>query len=157
MWPFASRQDVQEETNALRTEFASHFQTIQQSLISEIRNIPQPQLPAPTNSPEIVQLSKQIFDLQIQVKELVQIIHQLSATTASGTSKPIHEAIQARINAALMAINALGAEHANWLEEHQLSHSEIEQMIVVLQQKHQASAHHVFPPEQKDTEPIEQV
>jgi hypothetical protein len=154
MWPFASRKDVHEETTQLRSEFTEALKTMQQALTTEIR-----QRPATSSiSPDVVQLSKRLFDLEIQVKELVQIIHQLSATTASGTTKPIHEAIQARINLALAAINALGNEHANWLEQHRLTHDEIRLMLDQLQQKHQASAYHVFPPEeQKDSEPITQV
>lgn len=154
MWPFASRKDVHEETTQLRSEFTEALKTMQQILTTEIRQRPA----TPALSPDVVQLSKRLFDLELQVKELVQIIHQLSATTASGTAKPIHEAIQARINLALAAINALGNEHANWLEQHRLTHDEIRLMIDQLQQKHQASAHHVFPPEeQKDSEPITQV
>lgn len=160
MWPFVSKQDVQQETTQLRNEFNQSIQSLQLALISEIRNIhiplPPAQPPIPDVTPEIVQLSKRLFDLEMQVKVLVQIVQQLSATTASGTPKPIHEAIQAHINLALSAINALGNEHANWLDQHRVSHDEITLVIEQLQQKHQASAHHVFPPE-KETEPIEQV
>lgn len=153
MWPFASRQDVHSEVDALRNELSQTLQSIQSVLTTEIRQRP----PAPLVTPEITQLFKQIFDLQTQVKELVQVIHQLSATTSSGTSKPIHAAIQARINLALAAIHSLGNEHANWLEQHQVFHSEVQAVIADLQQKHQTSTHHVFPPseeKQANTEPI---
>jgi hypothetical protein len=155
MWPFASRKDVHEETTQLRSEFTEALKTMQQILTTEIR---QRSAIFPVSS-DTIQLSGRLFDLELQVKELVQIVQQLSATTASGTTKPIHETIQARINQALAAINALGNEHANWLEQHRLTHDEIGSMIDQLQQKHQASAHHVFPPpeDQKDAKPVTQV
>lgn len=122
MWPFASRKDVQEVTNALRTEFANHLQSMQHTIISEIHNIPQPQAPhiptIPDVSPEIVQLSKRVFDLQQQVNMLAQIINQFAMITPTGEQKQVHPAINDRIQIALRAVEAIGQTHATWLEDY---------------------------------------
>lgn len=164
MWPFASKQDVHQEVDQLR-----------QTLLTEIQQL---RVPAPVIPPDLYHVSgkldalqqqvqmlvnaqtpllARLDDLQQQIKVIESLVSQISAITPSGEQKPIHDAIRARITSALAAINDLGNVHADWLEQHRVSHDEVQAIIAELQQKHQASAHHVFPPEQKDTEPITQV
>ena len=177
MWPFSSRKDEHEEVDRLRTEFNGRIQTLEQNLVREIQQLQVSQEISQLHAEftrrmqeleqilaremkrlivpsELFQIPGKIEQLRKQVEDLTALVSQISSVQANGEQKPINRLIDARIKAALAAINELGDDHANWLEQQQTSLQEMQPVIEELQKRHKASVAHIFPPEERQTDAI---
>lgn len=148
MWPFASKDDVRRE-----------IQASQQSLIAELRQLIPP--PTPVTTPQQDYIVHQKLDrLQQQIEGLGRIVNQTMPTNLDGTTKPVHERIEAYLLSASAALDQLKQEHSTWLEEQQQRLQAMQPTLEMLQKQHAESVHHIFPPKEQsaqDTGPITQV